>query len=61
MWKLLTGIMGEKMYEHLGRNDLLTVEQKGCRKESRGTKDQLLIDKTILKNVRRRLTNCSMT
>ena len=35
-------------------------EQKGCRKGSRGTKDQLLIDKAILKNCRRRLTNLSM-
>ena len=39
MWKLLTGNMGEKMYEHLGRNGQLAVEQKGCRKGSRGTKD----------------------
>ena len=35
-------------------------EHKGCRKNSRGKKDQLLIDKAILKNCRRRLTNLSM-
>ena len=28
-------------------NDKLPVEQKGCKKKSRGTKDQLIIDKTI--------------
>ena len=39
------------------RNGLLTDGQKGCRKGSRGSKDQLLVDKTILKNCRRRLTN----
>lgn len=60
MWKLLTGIMGEKLYHHLERNGLLTDEQKGYRKGSRGTKDQLLVDKAILKNCRRRLTNLSM-
>ena len=60
MWKLLTGIMGEKLYHHLERNGLFKDEQKGCRKGSRGTKDQLLIDKAILKNCRRRLTNLSM-
>ena len=60
MWKLLTGIMGEKLYQHLERNGLLADEQKGCRKGSRGTKDQLLVDKAILKNCRRRLTNLSM-
>ena len=42
MWKLLTGIMGENLYHHLERNGLLTDEQKGCRKGSRGTRDQLL-------------------
>jgi len=60
MWKLLTGIMSEKLYYHLERNNLLVDEQKGCRKKSRGTKDQLLIDKAILKNCRHRLTNLSM-
>ena len=60
MWKLLTGIMGDKLYQHLERNGLLADEQKGCRKGSRGTKDQLLVDKAILKNCRRRLTNLSM-
>ena len=60
MWKLLTGIMGEKLYSHLERSGLLVDEQKGCRKGSRGTKDQLLVDKAILKNCRRRLTNLSM-
>ena len=51
--------MGEKLYHHLERNGLLTDEQKGCMKGSRGTKDKLLIDKEILKNCRRRLTNLS--
>ena len=52
--------MGEMLYHDLERNGLLTDELKGCRKESRGTKDQLLVDKAILKNCRRRLTNLSI-
>ena len=60
MWKLLTGMIAEEIYVHLAQNGLLVDEQKGCRKVSRGTKDQLLIDKEILKNCRRRLTNLSM-
>ena len=60
MWKLLTEIVREKLYCHLEKNGLLVDEQKGCRKGSRGTKDQLLVDKAILKNCRRRLTNLSM-
>ena len=52
MWKLLTGIFAEKIYKHLESNSLLPVEQKGCRKKSRGTKDQLLIDKAVCKKAR---------
>ena len=35
-------------------------EQKGCQRNSRGTKDQLLIDKTILRDCKRRHTNLAM-
>ena len=52
MWKLLTRTFAEKIYDLL-QNMLLPNEQKGCMKNSRGTKDQLLIDKAILKNFRR--------
>ena len=52
MWKLLTGIFAEKIYDHLHANRALPDEQKGCRKRSRGTKDQLLIDKAVLKEAR---------
>ena len=60
MWKLLTGVIAEEMYNYLEREKILPEEQKGCRKESRGTKDQLLIDKTVLKDCRKRHTNLSM-
>ena len=35
-------------------------EQKGCKWGSRGTKDILLIDKTVLKGCNKRHTNLSM-
>ena len=60
MWKLMTGIIAEHIYEHLEENGLLPEEQKGCRKQSRGTKDQLLIDKAILKDCKKRHTNLAM-
>ena len=44
MWKLLTGIFSEKIYELFESNGL-PVEQKGCRENTRGTKDQLIGDK----------------
>ena len=61
MWKLLTGVFAEKVYDHLLSNDLLPDEQKGCRKKSRGTKDQLLIDKAILREVRRKKRSLAMS
>ena len=36
MWKVLTGIIAEDLYQHLHQSSLLPDEQKGCRKESRG-------------------------
>ena len=42
LWKMLSGIFAEKVYKHLEDNDLLPIEQKGCRKKTRGTKDHLI-------------------
>ena len=39
---------------------LLPEEQKGYRRENRGTKDQLLMDKTVLENFKKRHTNLSI-
>lgn len=63
----LIGIIGKELSIHLERNGLLAAEeergaeQKGRGKPSRKMKDQLLVDKTILENCRRRLTNLSTT
>ena len=61
MWKLLTGIIAEEMYTYLERENLLPEEQKGCKRGSRGTKDQLLIDKTVLRDCKKRHTNLAMS
>ena len=53
MYKLLTSILSDHIYQHLTENNLLPTEQRGCRKNSYGTKDQLLINKTILDDVKR--------
>ena len=54
-WKLITDIVADEIYNHLEENDLLPEEQKSCRRNSRGTKDQLLIDKAVMKNCRRKV------
>ena len=60
IWKLLTGIISDKTYDHLQKNRLLPEEQKGSRRKCQGTKDQLAIDRCILQNCRKRKTNLSM-
>ena len=59
MWKLMKGVIAEVMYKHL--EGILPEERKGCRRRSRGTKDQLLIDKAILKDCKRRHTNLALS
>ena len=56
MGKLITGIIAE-VYTGFWRAN----EQEGCRRKSRGTKDQLIIGKMVLKDCRRRNTNLAMT
>ena len=53
-------MLADEMYKHLDRRKLLPEEQKGCRKDSRGTKNQLLVDKMIIKNGKRKLTGLGM-
>ena len=60
MVKRLTELIAEKMYDYLAPEKLLPEEQKGCRRGRRGTKDQLLINKTVLKDSKKRHTNLSM-
>ena len=55
IWMLLTSILGEELYEYLENTNSLPWEQKRCREGSRGTKDQLLIDKMMVKDCKRRL------
>ena len=60
MWKLMTGMLAEKMYSHLERENVPPSEQKIRRRGSRGTKDQLFIDRTLLRDSKRRNTNLAM-
>ena len=54
-------MLAEKMNSHPEKENVLPSEQKGCRKESRETKGQLHIDKTVLRDCKRRHTNLAMT
>ena len=60
MWKLLAVIISERLYNYLEVTNTIPHQQKGCKRKCRGTKDQLLIDKTVMMNSKRRKTNLSM-
>ena len=60
MWKLFTGVIAEKIKNFLKQEKILPEEQKGCKRGSRGTKDQLLIDETVLQDCKKRHTDLSL-
>ena len=56
-FKLITTIIADAIQNHLYKYNLIPDEQIGNRRNSRSTKYQLLIDKIIMRNSRRRTTN----
>ena len=44
----------KKVSDHLNQQNLLAEEQKDCQRKTRGTKDQPLIDKAVVRNSRRK-------
>lgn len=56
----MTGIIADSMYELFVENNALPREQKECRRKNRGTKDQLLIDKMVFAEFKRKRKNLAM-
>ena len=61
MYKVLTSILANRTYTFLSAHQLLPSEQKGCKRESNGCKDQLLANKMILEDCRTRKKTCLQT
>ena len=61
MYKVLTFILANRTYTFLSAHQLLPSEQKGCKRESYGCKDQLLANKMILEDCRTRKKTCLQT
>lgn len=59
MYKVLTSIPADRTYTFLSKHQLLPSEQKGCKGESYGCKDQFLVNKMILEDRRTRKKNLS--
>ena len=49
-YQVLTSVIAERKHTFLEGNNLLSQEQEGCKRESYGCKDQLLINKMILED-----------
>ena len=60
MWKLLKGIISEHLYSFLEEEKVLPEEQKGCKRNSRGTIDKVLLDKAVFRDCKRKSTNLAM-
>ena len=48
------------MHSFLEEEKILPEEQKGCKRNSKGTKCQVLLDKAVLRDCKRRSTNLAM-
>ena len=59
-WKILTGILAEKMYSFFDESLILPEEQKGCRTKSWGTGELLYIDQMVLKEAKSSRQNLAM-
>ena len=53
-------IIADEIYSFLENEGILAKEQKGCRRKSKGTGDQLYIDKMFLQEVKQRKKNLAM-
>ena len=60
IWKFLTGLIADEVYNYLVKENLLPEEQKGCRKNSKGTAVLLYIDRMIPREVRMRKKNLAV-
>ncbi|KAL0820164.1 hypothetical protein ABMA28_006097 [Loxostege sticticalis] len=54
IYKITTACLAQIIYEHTDRFNILTEQQKGCRKLSQGCKEQLIIDSVVLQQVQRK-------
>ena len=60
MYKLLTSILADQLYNHCAANNIMAPEQRGCRRGARGCKDHLMVNKAILEDAHKSQKNLSM-
>lgn len=57
IYKIFTSIIANRLYDHCSQNRILAMEQKGCIKQSKGCKEQLIIDMIVTEQIRKQKRN----
>jgi hypothetical protein len=60
LYKIISSIISNKVDKYLTQNKIMTEEQKGCRKNSQGCKEQLIIDIITTKQAHKKNRNLSI-
>lgn len=60
LYKMITSVITAKIQRHLDKNNIMTEEQKGCYKKSKGCKDQIVIDAILVNQAIKRRRNLNM-
>jgi hypothetical protein len=60
LFKIITSLISTKVEKFLTENQILTEQQKGCRKFSQGCKEQLIIDTIVCKQAQKKSRNISV-
>ena len=59
-FKILTSVITDRLYSHLEKETIMTLEQRGGKEDCYGCKDHLMINNTSLENSKRSNKNLSM-
>ena len=59
-YNLLTGVTVDRIYDHLKQKQLISTNQKVCKRNSLGTKDHIFLNKAIMKNAKKYNKNLYM-
>lgn len=60
IYKIITSLISNKINRHIEDNNLLTEEQKGCRRRTQGCKEQLIIDGIVTKESKDKQRNVAI-
>lgn len=61
LYKIITAALTSKIDKYLTTHKILTEQQKGCRKSSRGCKEQLIIDSVLMNHLVKKQRNGRFT